>query len=116
MNYVINNFNEATGQICVTFGGVLTHSIDVPLDSNNLYITGDALDTYIKGFAPVDFIERKNKIAAGIANVAALKALETNPVTAESIAADVQAIENAKAAEIEKFVKAALIKLGVISV
>lgn len=116
MDYVINNFNEATGQISVTFGGVLTHSIDVPLDSNNLYIIGDALDAYIKGFAPVEFVERKNKIDAGIANATALKALETNPVTAESIAAEVQAIEDARAAEIEKHVKAALIKLGVISV
>jgi hypothetical protein len=116
MDYVINNFNEATGQISVTFGGVLTHSIDVPLDSNNLYITDEALDAYIKGFAPVDFITRKNKIAAGIANSAVLKALETEPLQTSQTEVDLQAIEDAKAAEIEKFVKAALIKNGIISV
>jgi len=116
MDYIIKQFNEVTGQLSVTFSGVLTHSIDVPLTQEGLYITGEELDTYIKGFAPTDFINRGKQIAAGIANSAALKALETEPVTTESIAAEAQAIEDARAAEIEKHVKAALIKLGVISV
>ena len=116
MDYVINTFDEANGQLIVTFGGVFTHAVDAPLDNNNLYITGAALDEYIKGFAPVDFINRKNRIAAGVANAAELKALETNPITVEDALVEAQAIENARAAEIEKHVKAALIKLGVISV
>ncbi len=115
MNYVIKHFNEDAGQIVVSFDGYV-FCIDVPITQDNLYITGEELDTYIKGFAPVDYIDRKKKIAAGVANVAALKALETEPVQAAQVAADLQAIEDAKAAEIEKFVKAALIKNGIISV
>jgi hypothetical protein len=113
MNYVIKHFIEETGQIVVSFNGHI-FSIDTPLTQDGLYITGEELDAYIKGFAPTDFINRKEKIAAGIANSAVLKALETEPLpTAQEQA---QTVEDAHAAEIEKFVKAALIKLGVVSV
>jgi hypothetical protein len=116
MNYVIKHFIEETGQIVVSFGGHI-FSIDVPLTQDGLYVTGEELDTCIKGFAPTDFINRKEKIATGIANSAALKALETEPLlTQVQQAQQIQSAEDAKAAEIEKFVKAALIKLGVITV
>jgi hypothetical protein len=115
MNYVIKHFIEETGQIVVSFGGHV-FSIDTPLTQDGLYVVGEELDAYIKGFAPTDFISRKEKIAAGIANSAVLKALETEPLQTNQPEVDLQAIEDAKAVEIEKFVKAALIKNGIISV
>lgn len=117
MSYIIKQFNENTGQLVVQFDeAVPPSSIDVPLTQNGLYITGEELDIYIKGFAPTDFIARGKQIAAGIANSAELKALETESIQPYESQAQNQAIEDAKAAEIEKHVKAALIKLGVISV
>jgi hypothetical protein len=116
MNYVIKHFIEETGQIVVSFNGY-TFSIDVPLTQDGLYSTGEDLDAYIKGFAPTDFINRKEKIAAGIANSSALKALETEPLpTQAQQAQQIQSVEDVKAAEIEKFVKVALIKNGIITV
>jgi hypothetical protein len=118
MTYVIKQFNEANGQLIVQFDpAVSPFSIDVPLTQDGLYITGEELDTYIKGFEPTDFINRGQKIAAGIANSAVLKALETEPLptqTQQTQAAE--EAEEAKAAEVEKFVMAALIKNGIISV
>jgi hypothetical protein len=115
MSYVIKHFIEETGQLVVQFDeAVSPFSIDVPLTQDGLYITGEELDTFIKGFAPTDYINRGKQIAAGIANSATLKALETEPLPTAQ--AQAQAFEDAQAVEIEKFVKAALIKLGVLSV
>jgi hypothetical protein len=118
MTYIIKHFIEESGQLIVKFdGAVSTFSIDVPLTQEGLYITGEELDAYIKGFEPTDYINRGKKIAAGVANSAALKALETEPLpTQAQQAQQTQLVEDAKAAEIEKHVKTALIKLGVISV
>jgi hypothetical protein len=67
--YVITNFDENNGGIQVRFDAEMEPMfIEVPLDANNLYITGEALDTYIKGFIPTVFLERKQKLAAKIAN------------------------------------------------
>lgn len=115
MSYVIKHFIEESGQLVVKFDeAVSPFSIDVPLTQDGLYIAGEELDAYIKGFEPTDYINRGKKIAAGVANSAALKALETEPLP--TVQAQVQSLEEAKAAEVEKFVKAALIKLGVLSV
>lgn len=115
MSYVIKHFIEESGQLIVQFDeAVSPFSIDVPLTQDGLYITGKELDAFIKGFEPTDYINRGKKIAAGIANSADLKALETEPLSPSEVVR--QDIEDAKAAEIEKFVKASLIKLGVLSV
>jgi hypothetical protein len=115
MNYTIKHFIEETGQLVVQFDeSVQPFSIDVPLTQEGLYITGEELATFINGFAPTDFINRGKKIAQGIANSAELKALETEPLP--TVSAVQQEIEDTKAVEIEKHVKVALIKLGVIAV
>jgi hypothetical protein len=116
MNYIIKHFIEETGQIVVSFGEHIFY-IDAPITQDGLYSTGEDLDAYIKGFAPTDFLNRKEKIAAGIANSAALKALETEPLpTQAQKAQQAQLDEEAKAKEIEKHVLAALIKNGVVTV
>lgn len=114
MNYIIKHFIEETGQLVVQFDeAVSPFSIDVPLTQDGLYITGEELDTFIKGFAPTDFINRGKQIAAGIPNSSVLKALETEslPILQEQATH----LEEAKAAEIEKFVKATLIKYNLIT-
>ena len=119
MAYTIKQFNPYTGQLTVEFNpAVGAFSIDIPLTQDGLYVTGDALVEYINGFEPKDYIDRKQKVAAGIANSAEIAALaetvytESDPT--EAAAARI-AIEQAKAAEMEKYVKASLIKYGLIS-
>lgn len=113
MNYVIKHFIEETGQLTVDFDGHV-FSIDVPLNQDDLYVTGEELDAYIKGFAPTDYINRNNKIAVGIANSAEIKALETEPLPSPTQGSS--DVEEVQAVQIENHVKAALIKLGVIPV
>jgi hypothetical protein len=36
--------------------------IELPIDSDNAVPTGEQLDTYIKGFIPIAYLERLNKI------------------------------------------------------
>jgi hypothetical protein len=120
MAYTIKQFNPYTGQLIIEFDPAYgTFAVDVPLTVDGLYLTGDALAQTIAGFEPKEYIERKRKVAAGIANSAEIAAL-AEVVYVEPSSADVEAaqaaVESAKAAEIEKYVKAALIKLGVISV
>lgn len=74
MNYIIRNFDESFGQLTIEFDD-MTFAYDVPIDENNNYIVGEALDEQIKGLLPVWHIERKNKIAAGVGNVDVLKAM-----------------------------------------
>jgi hypothetical protein len=119
MTYAIKQFNPATGQITVEFDPMVgVFSIDVPLTQAGLYITGEELDTYIKGFEPKDFINRGKQIAVGIANSAEIAALAESVYAAhtqndEEVAQ--AAAEQAKAAEMEKYVKAGLIKYGLIT-
>lgn len=116
MDYVINSFDETTGQLTVTFGGSLTYAVDIPLDENGLYIVGEQLDAYIQGFAPVQFIERKNKIAAGIANVDAIKAIAPN-APSPHVTLTQEEIDNQKMwadYEYESKLAKALIKFGLL--
>lgn len=119
MAYTIKKFYRATGQITVQFDNFNQEfAVDLPLDANGLYVTGADLETYINGFAPTDFINRGQQVAAGIANAADIAALAQEviePATPEQIATQIADSEAAKANEIEKYVKAALIKNGVIS-
>jgi signal recognition particle GTPase len=119
MTYTIKQFHKATGQIIVQFGSSsATFTVDVPV-KDGLYITGGELVEYINAFEPRDFISRQEQIASGIANSSDIEALAEEvitPLTVEQATAETQRIEDAKAVEMEKYVKAALIKLGVISV
>jgi hypothetical protein len=119
MAYTIKQFNPYTGQITVEFNPVAgAFSIDLPLTQEGLYVTGDALVQYINGFEPKDYIDRKQKVAVGIVNSAEIAALAetvyTEPDPTEAAAAQIAA-EQAKAAEMEKYVKAGLIKYGLIT-
>ena len=119
MAYTIKQFNPYSGQITVEFGPVAgTYSIDVPLTEDGLYVTGDALVQYINGFEPRDFIDRKQKVAAGIANSAEIAALAESVFEAPA-EADIEAAQAAaeaqKAAELDKYIKAALIKYNLIA-
>lgn len=119
MAYTIKQFNPYAGQLTVEFGPETgTYSVDIPLTEDGLYVTGEALDQYISAFEPKDFIERKRKVAAGIANSAEIAALAESVYQATS-EADLEALqvaaEQAKAAEMEKYVKAGLIKYGLIA-
>jgi hypothetical protein len=76
MTYKIVGFNETSGSLLVKFAeNMQAFAIDVPLNAEGLYITGQELEQYIEGFAPTDFINRNSQIAAGIANVADIQAL-----------------------------------------
>lgn len=119
MAYTIKQFNPQTGQLTVEFDPVAAQfSIDIPLTQEGLYVTGDALAQHINGFEPRDFIDRKQKIAAGIANSAEIVALAetvyTEPDPAEAFAAQIAA-EQVKAAEMEKYIKAVLLKYNLIT-
>lgn len=119
MAYTIKQFNPYTGQLTVEFDPVVgAFSIDIPLTEEGLYVTGDALAQYINGFEPRDFINRKQLVAAGIANSADIAALAESVYEAPS-QSDIEAAkviaDQAKAAEMDTYIKAALIKYNLIT-
>jgi hypothetical protein len=76
MIYKIVGFNEISGSLLVKFAeNMQPFAVDVPLNAEGLYITGQELEQYIEGFAPTDFINRNSQIAAGIANASDIQAL-----------------------------------------
>jgi hypothetical protein len=88
MNYIIRKFDESFGQLIIQYDDV-TFAYDIPIDENNNYLIGDALDEQIKLFLPVWHTERKEKIAAGVGNAEAIRALvepyPENPPSAEEL-------------------------------
>lgn len=89
MNYIIRKFDESFGQLVIEYADT-TFAYDVPIDENNNYLIGEALDEQIKLFLPVWHNERKDKIAAGVGNADVLRALvqpypETSPSPEELI-------------------------------
>jgi hypothetical protein len=102
--YVIIKFDEEAGQIIVRFDdNIAPVAIDLPIE-NGLYITGDALDTYIKGFIPADFIERVNTVKAGVPNSDEIASLvvsdeenpfDADPTTSEQLVAEQRASNKA---------------------
>jgi len=121
LTYKVLNFNENTGQLVIEYAqGLAPLSVDVPIQ-NGLYITGEELDTYVKGFIPTWHLERQAQITAGVANANELQALveETAsvelPVTATQ--EQLQAEENAKMwaqLQFEQSIAKALVKFGVL--
>lgn len=73
--YKVVSFNKMSGQLMIEVAKELPPiPIDVPI-RDGLYITGAELDAHIKGFIPVDFINRQLQINNGVANADALLAL-----------------------------------------
>jgi hypothetical protein len=120
MNYKIISFDSSNGSIVIKFSENMSPvSVDLPLNENGLYITGEELDEYLKGFIPTWHIERLARIQAGVANASDIEALvETEPeeTTAQEILTE-QDIANAQMwgqIEFEKQLGAALVKFGLL--
>jgi hypothetical protein len=94
-------------------------NIDLPIDENGLYITGTALEDYIRGFIPVWHFERLEQIKVGIANATEIQALvqEEQTVQSQNTALTPEQIQNAKMweqYEFEKQIGDALVKFGLV--
>lgn len=92
MSYVIRSFDESFGQITVEYNGV-NFSIDLPIDENNNYPTGDKLTEIIDNAAPKWHTARKEKIAAGVNNSDVIKAMVVPVVVPEPTPEEVAAKE-----------------------
>lgn len=115
ITYTITAFDEVTGQISVKAHGgetSVTFVVDVPLNENNLYITGDELHNYIMGFIPHDYINRKVAIRSGVANSGEIKALIPPNTEPQYTLADNQ--DMWAKVQFEKDVAATLVKFGVL--
>jgi hypothetical protein len=75
-DYKITAFDQTNGRLEIKFEN-LEHKIHLDLhpDQSGLYPEGDKLDTMIRGVFPKSHIERKEKIASGIANSSAIASL-----------------------------------------
>jgi len=82
-SYTIIGFNESAGAVLVRYkfdgDDVATYNVDIPLDDNNLFITGDVLDKHISGLFPLGVLDRMSKLKKGIANAADIRALVVKP-------------------------------------
>lgn len=120
MNYKIISFDSSNGSIVIKFSENMSPvSVDLPLNENGLYITGEELDEYVKGFIPTWHIERLARIQEGVANAADIEALvetEADETTVQQTPTE-QDVANAKMwAEIEfqKQVGDTLVKFGLL--
>jgi hypothetical protein len=79
MNYQITSFNRATGSIEVLFKDgdeqLAIYNVDLQINDNGLFIAGEELDAYLKAMFPQHIIDRRQKLAAGIANANEIEAL-----------------------------------------
>jgi hypothetical protein len=83
MNYKIISFDRDSGSIVIKFAeNMAPINIDLPLNEDGLYITGEALNEYVKGFIPTWHLERLSRIQAGIANADDIEALVQEDDTA----------------------------------
>lgn len=119
--YKIIGFDKTTGVISIQFDEKMAPlSIDVPLNEQGLYITGDELDQYIKGFIPTWHLERVSKIAAGIPNAPEIEALveppepvEISEAATQQVATDMN-VEMWQQHEMESQIAKILMKFGVL--
>ena len=75
-HYKILSFDKYTGSLVVQFAENMTPvNIDVPLNNDNLFITGQELDQYIQGFIPTWHMERLEKLKNGVANANEIESL-----------------------------------------
>lgn len=120
--YKVIDFNESTGQLTIEYAkGMSPVVVDVPL-VNDLFITGEELENYIKGFIPFEYLDRQAKINAGVSNAQELKSLiETNnAVELPTVLTPEQerALANQKMWEEQRFessVAKVLVKFGVLT-
>jgi hypothetical protein len=119
MEYKIVNFYPEEGKIEVFYSDKLSNLfVDVPINSDGLFITGQELDEYIKGFIPTWHLERLEKLKEGVSNIDEIANLvEVMPYSQESIIITEQANKNTemwKEVQFEQNVAKALVKFGVI--
>lgn len=120
-NYKIISFNESAGSIVVEFDPTMANlAIDVPLNNEGLFITGEELDAYIKGFIPTWHIERMQKLSAGVPNANEIASLvETVPVEEEPNVPMGNEVTDAERMwqqyQIEKQIAQVLVKFGVLA-
>lgn len=118
MNYKIVNFDETNGSVVINYNPNMPNiNVDIPLDENGLFIVGEELDNYIKGFIPTWHLERIEKIAQGIPNADQIKALVEEPPIEEVPTISEEAIANSEMWEkiyFEKRIGDALVKFGVL--
>lgn len=117
--YTITGFDELTGQLYISVvsgNDSIKFVVDVPLNENNLYISGDELDSYIKGFIPTDFLSRKEVISGGIANSEDIKALVSTDIPQQNTTTPAPANTDMWAkVRFERDVAEALVKFGVLA-
>lgn len=112
--YKVLNFDEGAGQLIIEFAeNMAPLAIDVPI-KDGLYITGEELDTYIKGFIPTWHLERQAQIQAGVANADQLKALAPVEATQQSNTTEPENLQMWADLQFEKSIAKALVKFGVL--
>lgn len=78
-NFKIRHLDEVRGQIVVEADGFdAPFAIDLPVE-NGQTLSPEELRQYIRGFIPVQALERKEQLQKGIGNIAALRALVEPP-------------------------------------
>lgn len=119
MDYKIIYFDRDNGSITIKFAeNMAPVNVDLPLNEEGLYLTGEALNEYVKGFIPTWHLERLSRIQAGIPNADDIEALvQAEPEAAAQQTPTQQDVANAQMwakIEFEKQVGDALVKFGLL--
>jgi hypothetical protein len=120
-SYKIVSFDKNAGSLIVKFAEDMAPlNVDVPLDTNNLFITGQELEQYIQGFIPTWHIERLEKLKNGIANASEIESLVSPEEVALPSISEMSDKEKAnvqmwKQLEEEKTIARVLVKFGVLT-
>jgi len=82
MDYKIRGFVNKAGMITVEYTDLSPemHSIPVPVDTNGLYVIGEALDSYIRNYFSEDEKRRVLAVKAGVSNSSEIELL-VEPIT-----------------------------------
>lgn len=124
MDYKIIAFYPETGQVVIRYRDDMpTMAIDIPLTEDGLFMAGEELNTYIKGFIPTWHFERLDKLKNGVANADVIASLVTpEPVSPE---VEAQAVANTELdtnaamweqVETERKIGDILVKFGLLQV
>jgi hypothetical protein len=71
----IIKFDESKGSIVIRYSEEFSPmGLDIPINDNK-YIVGEELDTFIKGFIPVNHMNRLSLIKSGISNAQEIQSL-----------------------------------------
>lgn len=103
MKYTIIDFNKYTAQVILRIDDGTVYpdmSIDLPVDDNNRIPEGEELDTYLRGFVPVEYDLRIKKLQGkGVANPEAVVVEKLPEPVVELTAEDVRVSRNISLAE-----------------